>query len=249
MFGLAQWMRRFGVNVDFPHLITITCVSLFLLALILDLSAVMQPRDMMSILEPGGMASIRVGMTGKLPVLGGFAYNGYYDRGGRWWTVITAIYLHGSLLHILFNMLWVRQLGPVVEQLFGTYRLFIIFTVAGVTGFVASVMMGNLHTLGASGSIFGLLAAAIVYGRKRGSALFTRQFLQWAVLMFVFGLIMPGIDNWAHGGGFGGGYVTAWLFSRQPDDREGIGTYLLAGICLLATVGAFVLQFFASIDL
>jgi len=114
-------------------------------------------------------------------------------------------------------------------------------------GFMASTMMGSSLTLGASGSIFGLLAAAIVYGRRVGSSMFTRQFLQWALIMFVFGFIVPGIDNWAHGGGFVGGYATAWLFSRTPNDREGFGAYLLAGACALLTALAFVLQFLATL--
>ena len=134
-----------------------------------------------------------MGMTGVVPVM----------LQGHWWTLITAIYLHGGLLHILFNMMWVRQLGPMVSELFGPFRLFIIFSVSGITGFIASVLMGTAYTLGASGSIFGLLAAAIVYGRRHGNTMFTRQFLQWAILLFVFGFIFSGVDNWAHAGGFG----------------------------------------------
>ena len=238
MFGLASRMRQLGLSLDFPHIITVFCGALYLLCLALDPGAILQPRGMMDILSPSGQATARVGMTGMMPVL----------VWGHWWTVITAIYLHGSLLHIFFNMMWVRQLGPVVAELFGPFRLFVIFTVAGVVGFIASATMGSAYTLGASGSIFGLLAAAIVYGRRVGSGMFTRQFLQWAVIMFVFGFIMDGIDNWAHGGGFVGGYATAWLFSRTPNDREGFGAYVLAGACAVLTVLAFFLQFIAALD-
>jgi len=238
LWGATSWMRRVGFQVDFPHLITVVFVALYVAALLLDPAAIFRPRGMMSLLAPSGEASFKTGMTGAIPVL---VY-------GRWWTVVTAIYLHGGLLHIFFNTMWVRQLGPMVEQLFGPFRLFVIFTVAGVAGFVASVFMGSSFTLGASGSIFGLLAAAIVYGRRSGSALFTRQFLQWAVILFIFGLVFPGVDNWAHGGGFVGGYVTAWLFSRWHGEREGIGTYLLATACAVLTIGAFALQFLATLS-
>ena len=88
------------------------------------------------------------------------------------------------------------------------------------------------------------MAAAIAYGRRAGSQLFTRQFLQWAVLLFIMGFVMPGVDNWAHGGGFVGGYAAAYVFSRSSE-REGLGAYLVGGLCLLATVSAFVLQFIA----
>jgi rhomboid protease GluP len=236
MFGIASHLRKLGVRLDFPHLITVVCGALYLLCLAIDPGAILQPQGMMDILSPSGRASFDVGASGTIPVF----------RFGRWWTVITAIYLHGSLLHIFFNMMWVRQLGPVVEELFGPFRLFVIFTVAGIVGFIASTVMGSSLTLGASGSIFGLLAAAIVYGRRVGSDLFTRQYLQWAVMMFIFGFVMPGIDNWAHGGGFVGGYATAWLFSRSPNDREGLSAYALAGVCAVITVLAFVLQLLSA---
>src|SRR5207244_1235295 len=63
---------------------------------------------------------------------------------GQWWTLVTAIYLHGNLLHILFNVLWIRQLGPAVEDLYGSVRFFVIFTIAGVAGFVVSDMVTGL---------------------------------------------------------------------------------------------------------
>ncbi len=234
LWGATATIRKLGLQLNFPHLITVFCGVLYLLALALDPSAIFQTQGLMQILSPSIQASFKLGVTGTIPI---FSYE-------FWWTPITAIYLHGGLLHIFFNMMWVRQLGPVVEELFGPFRLFAIFTIAGITGFIASTLAGHELTLGASGSIFGLLAAAIAYGRRAGSQLFTRQFLQWAVLLFVMGFIMPGVDNWAHGGGFVGGYAAAYVFSRSSE-REGLGAYLAGGLCLLATVGAFVLQFIA----
>ena len=232
LWGATAAMRRLGLQLNFPHLITVFCGVLYLLALALDPSAIFQTQGLMQILSPSIQASFKLGVTGTVPI---FSYE-------LWWTPITAIYLHGGLLHIFFNMMWVRQLGPVVEELFGPFRLFAIFTVAGITGFLASTLAGHELTLGASGSIFGLLAAAIAYGRRAGAQLFTRQFLQWAGLLFVMGFVMSGVDNWAHGGGFIGGYAAAYVFSRSSE-REGLGAYLIGGLCLLATVGAFLMQF------
>ena len=232
LWGATAAMRRLGLQLNFPHLITVFCGVLYLLALALDPSAIFQTQGLMQILSPSIQASFKLGVTGTVPI---FSYE-------LWWTPITAIYLHGGLLHIFFNMMWVRQLGPVVEELFGPFRLFAIFTVAGITGFIASTLAGHELTLGASGSIFGLLAAAIAYGRRAGAQLFTRQFLQWAGLLFIMGFVMPGVDNWAHGGGFIGGYAAAYVFSRSSE-REGLGAYLIGGLCLLATVGAFLMQF------
>ena len=232
LWGATAAMRRLGLQLNFPHLITVFCGVLYLLALALDPSAIFQTQGLMQILSPSIQASFKLGVTGTVPI---FSYE-------LWWTPITAIYLHGGLLHIFFNMMWVRQLGPVVEELFGPFRLFAIFTIAGITGFIASTLAGHELTLGASGSIFGLLAAAIAYGRRAGAQLFTRQFLQWAGLLFIMGFVMPGVDNWAHGGGFIGGYAAAYVFSRSSE-REGLGAYLIGGLCLLATVGAFLMQF------
>ena len=138
MFGLTTWMKKLGLQVDFPQLITVVCVVMYVIALLLDPRAVFEFRGM-NFLAPSSDASFKVGMTGSYPVFGF----------GRWWTLVTAIYLHGGLLHIGFNMMWVRQLGPVVEDLYGPMRLFVIFTVSGVTGFIASAYMGASFTLGA----------------------------------------------------------------------------------------------------
>lgn len=238
LWNISARLRKLGFQADFSRLIVGACVALYVLSLLSDPAAILQFSNPLRFLAPSMSASLRLGMTGR-PVV----------QLGHWWTLLTAIYLHGGLLHILFNMMWVRQLGPLVEELFGPFRLFVIFTVAGVAGFALSVFMGPGFTLGASGSIFGLLAAAIEYGRRQGSSLFTRQFLQWAVIMFVFGLIFPGVDNWAHLGGFAGGYAAAFLFSRRWVRPEGVGAYLAAGACLLVTLAAFVLQLLAMFRL
>ena len=237
MWGLTSQFRKLGLEINFPYVITVVCGFLYVLGLVMDPDAIFQSFDLFRFLSPSGSITLQMGMTGVVPVM----------LQGHWWTLITAIYLHGGLLHILFNMMWVRQLGPMVSELFGPFRLFIIFSVSGITGFIASVLMGTAYTLGASGSIFGLLAAAIVYGRRHGNTMFTRQFLQWAILLFIFGFIFSGVDNWAHAGGFIGGYVTAYAFGAQSSNREGVGTYLLAGGFLLLTVCAFLFQFLAVI--
>ena len=233
LWGFTSLMRKLGLRLDFTRLITVSCVGLYILSLLVDPSAVFEGgfSNPLALLSPSGQASFMLGMTGSEPVF----------RYGHWWTLITAMYLHGGLLHIFFNMMWVRQLAPMVEEFFGPFRLFTIFTVAGATGFVFSTFMGSQYTLGASGSIFGLLAAAIAYGRQQGSSLFTRQFIQWAGLLFVMGLIVPRVDNWAHAGGFVGGYAVAYLFGKVRG-REGLGAYIGAGLCLLLTLGAFALQ-------
>ena len=233
LWGFTSAMRKMGLQLDFTRLITLSCVGLYVLSLLVDPGAIFQGgfENPLGLLAPSGQASFMLGMTGSEPVL----------RYGHWWTLITAMYLHGGLLHIFFNMMWVRQLAPLVEEFFGPFRLFTIFTAGGVAGFFFSTLMGTGYTLGASGSIFGLLAAAIAFGRQQGSTLFTRQFVQWAVLLFIMGIFVPQVDNWAHAGGFIGGYGAAYLFGKVRGP-EGLGAYIGGALCLLLTLGAFALQ-------
>ena len=121
----------------------------------------------------------------------------------------------------------------------------IIYVVSGACGFLLSSMARRLlsarsHscaarrlTVGASASIFGLLGALMHYGRKSGSSLIHGQAKQWAIIMFIYGLFMPGIDNFAHAGGFLGGYAMSALFN--PLTRERGDHMLIAVLCLLAT--------------
>ena len=99
---------------------------------------------------------------------------------------------------------------------------------------------GASFTIGASASIFGLLGALVHYGRMSGSRLIRGQAIRYAVILFVFGLIMPGVDNYAHAGGFLGGYATSVFFNPLTRER---GDHLLgAALCLFATFAAVVVS-------
>jgi rhomboid protease GluP len=162
--------------------------------------------------------------------------------------VLSATWLHGNLLHILFNMLWVRDLGPAMEDFYGPSRTVIIYTVSGACGFLLSSVAGISLTVGASASIFGLLGAMVHYGRRGGgSSLVTSTAMRYAVIMFVFGLIMPGIDNFAHAGGFVGGYAASSFL--KPSTRERGDHMIGAALCVLATFAALALQLFKTLPL
>ncbi|TMQ74051.1 MAG: rhomboid family intramembrane serine protease [Candidatus Eisenbacteria bacterium] len=236
--GLYGWtpvvQRLFGQRLDLIAIIVMGCVGLFIASLVLQPEAILQMNGLFSILSPGQRALYQLGMTG------GVAW-----REGWWWTVLTAIYLHGGLLHIFFNVMWIRSLGPQVEEVYGPARAFVIFSVAGATGFVLSDVVSGSPSIGASGSIFGLLAALIVYGRKRGGSMMTMQLWQWAAVMFAMGFFMGGVNNWAHAGGFAGGWVTAQAM-RFSEKRESRGVQLLA-LALLALTGAGVVLSFIKV--
>jgi rhomboid protease GluP len=181
------------------------------------------------------------GESGRIPVF----------LAGRWWTVLTAGWLHAGLLHIFFNIMWIRQLAPATSEMYGPSRMIIIYTIAGIVGFAASTLAGAFvpilggagFTVGASAAIFGLLGALIYYGRRTGSSAVSDQAKSWAIPLFIIGFIMPGVDNWAHLGGFVGGYATSkFLDPLQPERLDHLITAL---ICLVVTGVAVV---FSIID-
>jgi rhomboid protease GluP len=164
---------------------------------------------------------------------------------GHWWTPLSAGWLHAGVLHILFNMLWVRDLAPTTARLYGPGRTVIVYTVAGVSGFLASSLAGTLAflppilrgaglTVGASAPIFGLIGALLHYGRRGGSSYIGQRAKSLALTMLLFGFVMPGVDNWAHLGGLGGGYLAAKLLDPLTPER---GNHVLAALaCLLLSL-------------
>jgi rhomboid protease GluP len=233
MFGYAPALKRvFGQRLDLVKIITLSCIVLYVVALALQPDAIFQMRSLFAFLSPGTRALYQLGMTG------GIAW-----REGWWWTLLTAIYLHGGLLHIFFNLMWVRNLGPAAADAFGSARMFVIFTFAGALGFLVSNIASGAPSIGASGSIFGLLAALIVYGRRHGSSMMTAQLWQWAIVVFAMGFFMSGVNNWAHGGGFAGGWIAAELLGSTEDRRESTMIQVLALVLLVGTAAGFVLSF------
>jgi rhomboid protease GluP len=233
--GFEKIIRSLGGLV--PVLIGFS-VFLYLVSLLMDLSSLLAPRGLFGLLAPTGTALYKLGMTGAFPL-----------AQGQWWTLFTAIYLHGGILHILFNMIWLRNVGYAVDEFFGTARAFIIFTAAGVAGFLLSDLLRVSFTVGASGSIFGLLGALIFYGRHRGGAFgeaLMRQVGSWALMAFVFGFLFPGVNNWAHAGGFVGGYLAAMLLGYQEIGRERTGHRIAAIILAVITLAGFFLSLFGA---
>lgn len=238
LWGFGPGIQRAFGKMDFAKMVTVVSVALYVLALLLDLRFAFRPRGPFGILAPSPEALDALGMTGA-----------YAWALGRWWTVVTAIYLHGGALHIAFNLLWVNQLAPAVEELYGRSRLVLIFTAAGVLGFIVSNWVGIGFTLGASGSVFGLLGAMVAYGRRRGGTFgmaVLRQYGQWALVLFVLGFLMSGVNNFAHGGGFVGGYLAGAVLGHA-ERRQEQGTHHLAATATLAlTALCFLMALWSS---
>jgi len=230
LWGFGPALRALGNDLGFVSIVTGGTVLLYVLSLILSRDGAQM------MLSPSGQILYLLGASGSFPVIGQ----------GRWWTLLTAGWLHGGLLHIFFNVMWIRQLGPEVARMYGAGRMVIIYTIAGVVGFALSSFMGLLGlrffgaslTVGASASIFGFLGAFVHYGRRTGSSHVGQAGLQYALFMGIMGFVMSGVDNAAHLGGFIGGYLASTIL--DPLKPERIDHLAIAVGCLVVTLIAII---------
>ncbi len=253
MFGFASAIRALGRDFGFVKLVITGSIGLFVATLLIDLEGI-QRGGLLTFLSPSTQALFLFGASGQIPV---FELN-------RWWTLLSAGWLHGGILHILFNMSAVRSFAPATAELYGAGRMVIIYTISSITGFFFSSvvyeiipwipfgrLLGFLRlggaplTLGASAPIFGLLGALLYYGRRTGSRAIREQMMGYAMGFALFGLVMPGIDNQAHLGGFVGGYLTARFLDPLAPER---GDHLLiAVVCLAATALSIIVSVVAGL--
>jgi rhomboid protease GluP len=230
LWGFAPVLRHLGNDLGFITIVTGGTIVLYVLSLILS----RQGFQMM--LEPSIRINYLMGASGWYPV--------FYE--GRWWTLLSAGWLHGGILHIFFNVMWIRQLGPEIASLYGVGRMIIIYTFAGIVGFALSSVMfylpipkfGAEITVGASASIFGMLGALVHYGRRTGSSHVGAAGLQYALFMGILGFVLSGVDNAAHVGGFAGGYLASMVL--DPLKKERIDHLGIAVGCLVATLAAII---------
>jgi rhomboid protease GluP len=233
LWGFGPALRRFSADFQFRQLVVGACVTLWVATLLMS-GGISGGGNMLSALSPSTAVMLVFGASGAYPVF----------VAGRWWTLLSAGWLHAGLLHVAMNMYWVWQMGPAVTELFGSSRTVIIYTAGGVAGFALSSLAGayfpNLPilraaslTLGASAPVFGLIGALYHYGRK-GSSLVKQMAVSIMVQAAIFGFIVPGIDNYAHLGGFAGGYLMSALLN--PMKRERGDHTIIAILCLVATL-------------
>jgi len=238
MWGFAGPLRQVFRTWNFTNAVTLACVVLYVATLVFDPASALRPRGIFDVFAPSPRALLTFGAAGA------------HAWGlGHWWTIVTAIYLHGSLLHILFNLLWIRQLAPDVEKIYGPARLVVIFTLSGALGFALSAANGNVLTVGASGSIFGLLGAIVAFGLRRGGVfgrLMFQQYGMWALVLFLSAYFMAHVDNSAHAGGFIGGFVSGLLLSMAEHRSEATVDWLLASAAVLVTIAGFALALLSA---
>lgn len=185
---------------------------------------------LLSAFTPDQTSLMLLGATGTLPI----------ERLGRFWTLLSANYLHGGIFHILFNLMALRQIAPWVTNEYGPNRMFTIYTLGGMCGFWVSFLAGVPFTIGASAAVCSLIGSLLYYGKSRGGAYGAavyREVSGWVVGLVLFGLMMPGINNWGHGGGILGGIVLGMLLGYEERRPERAVHHVLALICGGMTVG------------
>lgn len=197
-----------------------------------------------------------------LPALYGMKINEMIAA-GQVWRLFTPMLLHGSIMHIGFNMYALYLFGRRLERYMGHWRFLILYLISGFAGNVISMMFTASPSLGASTAIFGLLGAqgVFIYQNRTLFGNQTRQALQSIIMVAAINLLIglsPGIDNWGHIGGLVAGVIFTWLggpvlapsgaypYARLEDQRT-TSDVLLAiavtgGFFALLAVGALFLM-------
>jgi len=219
-----------GSPADMIRIIIYVNAAFYILALLLNPRGLGLSANPLAFLSPSGESLLLLGATGTLPI----------ERLHGWWTLVSASYLHGGLLHIVFNMLALRQLGIFVLNEYGLHRFFVIYTLTGIAGFYLSYLAGVPLTIGASAGVCGLIGATLYYGKSRGGfygeALY-RQVMGWVMGLILFGFMIPGINNWAHGGGIVSGVLLGFLLGYRERRRENLLHRAAATACIVLTAG------------
>jgi rhomboid protease GluP len=135
LWGFAPVLRRLGNDLGFVSIIVYGCGAMYVTALLLTMMLggdIMGGGGPLGLLAPATQIQVFLGASGAYPVFGL----------GRWWTILSAGWLHASILHIFMNMMWVRNLGPATADLYGGPRMVIIYTIGSAAGFLLSSLLG-----------------------------------------------------------------------------------------------------------
>ena len=135
------------------------------------------------------------------------------------WRFVMAVFLHGSLMHIGFNMWVLMDIGPQIEELYGSARYLFIYVITGVGGYIVSSAIGGRPSVGGSGALLGLIGVllAITMGHQSaGMRMLRGQLIRWLIYILVWGLLFPGIDNYAHLGGLASGFLLGKIMVSRP---------------------------------
>lgn len=246
LFGFGPLLGRFGRYGGFGDLMFWSCGAIYLITVLLNPEGPLSQRaGLLSMFAPHPATLFLFGDSGLVPI---FGY-------GRWWTVLSAGFLHGGILHIYFNLSGLRQLIAEVENVLGLGRTILIYTIASVSGFALTscvrlgtamffpgiektflrVIAGAELSVGASAAICGLVGALLAYGQRTGQFHLQRYARNSMIAVLIMGFLLPFIDNWAHVGGFVGGWAATRALRPLEDESP---LHLLGGLICLVLMAA-----------
>jgi len=156
------------------------------------------------------------------------------DLSGQWYRVVTGAFLHGSVMHLAFNMLVLFQLGSLLERSIGLGRFAGLYAISLFGGSIGALLFADARviTVGASGAIYGLMGAMVVLGRRRGIDVWRSGIGSMLVINIVISLVVPNISI----GGHLGGLVTGALVVLVLDPGSRVGEAKLPAPAVVAFV-------------
>ena len=169
------------------------------------------------------------------------AVNGSLVRSGQVYRLVTGMFMHGSIWHLLCNMYSLYVIGCATENYFGKKKFLLIYFVSGIIGSMFSCIFNTSWSLGASGAIFGLMGALCYFGYYyrlyMGKALYS-EIIPVIVLNLALSLIVSNIDFYAHIGGLiGGVFITIGLgIKNKTDKQSSINGWITFGILFIFTL-------------
>ena len=172
-------------------------------------------------------------------IIDSYCIHGPSIRAGQYYRLLTGIFLHGNIAHLLFNCYALYVLGGQIESFFGKFKYIIIYLFSGLTGSLLSITLsGNVGAIGASGAIFGLMGALLYFGyhyRVYLGNVIKSQIVPLILLNLAIGFISSGIDNWGHIGGLIGGIVITMALGvkEKSSNFEKINGWIICTIFLI----------------
>jgi rhomboid protease GluP len=210
-----------------------TNIMLFVTALMLSPQTVNTSLNPMVFLSPGTDVLYKLGASGTLPVL----------SEDRWWTLITANYLHGSLLHLAFNMSALNSVGKINMEIYAPSRFFLIYCLGGIISMAVSSLAGIHLTLGASGAVCALIGSMSYddwRSHKGNLKMRIASIGVWVFLIALIGLILPAVNNWAHAAGYFSGFFLGFCFWPRVTQNEKTLLRVAATTAMLITIATLI---------
>ena len=250
-FSMAAMSRSLSkympANAPVTYLVLFACCILYGISLLFTIhsGASMAPQGSGILDTLLGLGNVSSGVLQRLGASMPFPI----DR-AQPWRFVTACFLHANLMHIGFNMWVLIDLGPVLEELYGSARFLFIYVATGIGGYVLSGFLGHF-SIGASGALVGLIGVLLAITFRRGGAGMQqlRSYVyRWIIYLILWGFFFPGIDNMAHlGGGITGLILGRLMLDREPQTPiERKRAYTLGWSTAVVVLISFALMIFWS---